>query len=116
MSLEESINILTSEIKQLSKLLQLTNQLLEKPPVLDKPPKLEKITRTKRMLTEKVAAEYIGMSQSFLRQDRMNGHRQNRTKGPNATKVGRRRILYDIEELNRWLGLDDKRILNIIDR
>jgi hypothetical protein len=32
--------------------------------------------------TEIEASEYIGMSRSFLRQDRMNGLRVNRTPGP----------------------------------
>jgi predicted DNA-binding transcriptional regulator AlpA len=56
----------------------------------------------KRSLTEKEAAEYIGMSCSFLRQDRMNGFRQNRTPGPNYVRIGRA-VRYLREELDKWL-------------
>jgi hypothetical protein len=42
-----------------------------------------------QMLTEIEAAKYIGMSQSFLRQDRMNGFRTGKTKGPAFIRVGR---------------------------
>ena len=34
------------------------------------------------ILTEKEAAEYIGMSQSHLLQDRINGYREGKTRGP----------------------------------
>lgn len=56
----------------------------------------------KRSLTEKEAAEYINMSRSFLRQDRMNGLRKNRTKGPDFVKIGRA-IRYLKEDLDIWL-------------
>ncbi len=56
----------------------------------------------KRSLTEKEAAEYIGMSCSFLRQDRMNGFRLNRTPGPNYVRIGRA-VRYLREELDKWL-------------
>lgn len=57
----------------------------------------------KNTLTEKEAAEYIGMSRSFLRQDRMNGYRENRTPGPNFLKVGRS-IRYLKNDLDSWLN------------
>ena len=56
----------------------------------------------KRALTEKQAAEYIGMSRSYLRQDRMNGLRENHTPGPPFVRKGRR-ILYLIDDLDVWL-------------
>ncbi len=56
----------------------------------------------KRGYREKEAAEYIGMSSSFLRQGRMNGHRETRTPGPRWIKVGRT-ILYLKEDLDAWL-------------
>jgi len=56
----------------------------------------------KNTLTEKEAAEYIGMSPSFLRQDRMNGYRINRTPGPRFLKIGRS-IRYLKEDLEAWL-------------
>ncbi len=56
----------------------------------------------KRGFKEKEAAEYIGMSCAFLRQDRMNGARKNRTRGPKAIKIGRS-VRYLKEELDAWL-------------
>lgn len=56
----------------------------------------------KNTLTEKEAAEYIGMSRSFLRQDRMNGYRETRTRGPDYLKFGRA-IRYRKEDLDAWL-------------
>lgn len=58
----------------------------------------------KRGFTEKEAAEYIGMSRSFLRQDRMNGIRKNRTPGPPYVKNGRA-VRYLKEHLDEWLNL-----------
>ena len=55
-----------------------------------------------RLLTEKQAAPYIGMSRSFLRQSRMNGKRENRTPGPPFLKIGRK-VLYLAEDLDAWL-------------
>ena len=55
-----------------------------------------------RLLTEKQAAPYIGMSRSFLRQSRMNGKRQNRTAGPPFLKIGRK-VLYLADDLDAWL-------------
>lgn len=60
------------------------------------------IKMSKHTFTEKEAAEYIGMSRSFLRQDRMNGYRDNRTPGPNFLKLGRT-IRYRKEDLDNWL-------------
>lgn len=57
---------------------------------------------SKDVLTEKEAAEYITMSQSFLRQDRMNGYREGRTRGPEFMKLGRA-IRYRKEDLDSWL-------------
>ena len=58
--------------------------------------------RRPRLLMEKQAAPYIGMSRSFLRQSRMNGRRQNRTAGPPFLKIGRK-VLYLTEDLDTWL-------------
>lgn len=55
------------------------------------------------VLTEKEAAKYIGMSRSFLSQDRMNGYRENRTKGPRFMKLGRS-IRYHKNDLDDWLS------------
>lgn len=57
----------------------------------------------KKTLTEKEAAEYIGMSRSFLRQDRMNGYREGRTRGPHYLKF-ERAVRYRKEDLDDWLN------------
>lgn len=56
----------------------------------------------KNSMTEREAAEYICMSRSFLAQDRMNGPREARTKGPAYIKVGRA-IRYLKSDLDLWL-------------
>ena len=60
------------------------------------------MTTNKRGFTEQEASQYIGMSRSFLRQDRMNGFRKNRTPGPNYVKIGTS-IRYLKEDLDAWL-------------
>ena len=54
------------------------------------------------ILTEIEAAKYIGMSRGFLAQDRMNGHRKNRTPGPPFIRIGRT-IRYLQDDLEQWL-------------
>lgn len=95
MSLEESIQLLSNEIIKLVSILKINNDLIRKKNV-------EPIIKIKKTLNEADAAKYIGMSRSFLSQDRMHGHRENRTKGPRAIKIGRK-ILYEIDELDAWL-------------
>ncbi len=56
----------------------------------------------KLLLTENEAAQYISMSRSFLAEDRMNGFRNSRTKGPNYIKVGKT-IRYMKGDLDKWL-------------
>jgi predicted DNA-binding transcriptional regulator AlpA len=58
---------------------------------------------SKRLLTEAAAAEYISMSRSYLRQDRMNGAREGRTPGPAYIRIGTRAIRYPIEALDAWI-------------
>jgi len=60
------------------------------------------IQDAKRAISEAQAACYIGMSRSFLRQDRMNGIRENRTPGPRYVRIGKR-IRYLIDDLDAWL-------------
>jgi len=62
----------------------------------------EQIQATKRALSEIEAAIYIKMSRSYLRQDRMNGIRENRTPGPRYVRIGRR-IRYLRDDLDAWL-------------
>ena len=56
----------------------------------------------RRAFAEADAAEYIGMSRSFLRQSRMDGEREKRTPGPKWVKLGRS-VRYLIEDLDAWL-------------
>jgi len=60
------------------------------------------LANQRRALDEKETAIYIKMSRSFLRQDRMNGPRENRTPGPRYARIGRR-IRYLIDDLDQWL-------------
>jgi len=60
------------------------------------------IQDARRAMSEIEAAIYIKMSRSFLRQDRMNGIRLNRTPGPRYVRIGRR-IRYLIDDLDQWL-------------
>lgn len=55
-----------------------------------------------RALDEKAAAQYIGMSVSFLQKDRMNGVLPGRLPGPRYAKLGRR-VIYLREDLDKWL-------------
>ena len=54
------------------------------------------------ILTETEAAKYIGMSRSFLNQDRINGTRERRTRGPAYMKLGRS-VRYHKNDLDAWL-------------
>ncbi len=55
-----------------------------------------------RVLNEKEAARYIGMSVPFLRQSRVDGNRQNRTPAPPYVKIGRS-VRYLVADLDAWL-------------
>lgn len=54
------------------------------------------------VMTEKEAAQYIGMSISYLRQDHCYGAIGGRAPGPKFLKYGRA-VRYRIEHLNEWL-------------
>lgn len=56
-----------------------------------------------QIMTEKEAALYIGMSRSYLSQDRINGHREGRTPGPSYMKLGRS-VRYHVRDLDDWLN------------
>jgi hypothetical protein len=57
---------------------------------------------TKVTLTEQEAAKYIGMSRSFLRKDRMDGIRENRTPVSQFLKLGKN-IRYLKKDLDVWV-------------
>jgi len=62
----------------------------------------EAMVMSKRAYTDSEAAEYIGMSETFLRQSRIEGDRPNRTPGPPWVKIGRS-VRYLKEDLDAWL-------------
>mgnify|MGYP003860272805 CR=1 FL=1 len=55
-----------------------------------------------RAISEIEAAQYIGMSRSFLAQSRMEGNRLNRTPAPPFIKIGKS-VRYLKEDLDTWL-------------
>lgn len=61
-----------------------------------------------RALSEKQAANYIGMSRSYLAQARMEGARKNRTPAPPFIKIGKS-VRYLREDLDQWLDAQYKR-------
>ncbi len=64
---------------------------------------MEKVKMIRKCLTESEAAEYIGMSKSYLRQDRTYGkYYEGRTAGPEYIKIGRS-VRYMIDDLDQWL-------------
>jgi len=65
--------------------------------------KCEHNSINKHVLTDPEAAQYIGMSISFLRQSRMDGVRTNRAAGPSFIKIGRS-VRYKKDDLDAWLN------------
>lgn len=55
-----------------------------------------------RAVSEGDAARYLGISQSSLRKGRMAGRRSAQMPSPPFVKMGRR-VVYLIEDLDRWL-------------
>ncbi len=64
---------------------------------------ISKALELKQALNEEEAAEYIGMSRSFLRQSRVYGNRAGRTRAPPFTRLGPRTIRYLRSDLDEWL-------------
>jgi predicted DNA-binding transcriptional regulator AlpA len=66
------------------------------------PANLSLVMLDKRAFNEFEAANYLGMSASYLRISRMDGDRANRTPGPSFIKVGKA-VRYLKEDLDAWL-------------
>jgi len=66
-------------------------------------PDLELSAISPRALTPRKAAEYCGISEAVLKEARMNGKRANRMDAPRATKLGPRKVVYLIDDLDEWL-------------
>jgi len=56
-----------------------------------------------RLFTEQQTSDYLQMSESFLRQSRMEGKREGRTPGPPFIRIGRS-VRYRLSDLNNWLA------------
>ncbi len=56
-----------------------------------------------RLMSERDAARYLGVSRAFLRESRMNGNRRGRTPAPPWVQFGRS-IRYDIRDLDAWIA------------
>lgn len=61
-------------------------------------------TLSPRAVSEGEAARYLGVSQSSLRKGRMAGRRSAQMSSPPFVKMGRR-VVYLIEDLDRWLQI-----------
>lgn len=55
-----------------------------------------------RAINTREAAQYMGLSQEFLRQARSYGDRNGRTPGPRFIRIGRK-VMYLVDDLDRWL-------------
>ena len=62
-----------------------------------------KPTLRKRGFTTRQAAEYIGLSPSWLRKKRLRGAADPGTPGPTYIKLENGLALYLVEDLDRWL-------------
>ena len=56
-----------------------------------------------KLFTEQQTSEYLQMSESFLRQSRMEGKREGRTPGPPFIRIGRS-VRYRLSDLDAWLA------------
>lgn len=57
----------------------------------------------RRSLSTNEAAEYIGLSPTYLKQARMTGPRARRLDAPQHTNLGCRKVVYLREDLDAWL-------------
>ena len=64
------------------------------------------------LLDEKKAAAYLGVSLSYLRKGRSEGSPGGRTPGPPFVRIGDRRVLYRVADLDSWVaGLEPRRVV-----
>lgn len=61
------------------------------------------MSKLETVLNEKQAANYIGMSLSYLQHDRCYGAIENKTPGPTFMRIGRS-IRYLKTDLDEWLS------------
>jgi len=57
----------------------------------------------KQALSTSEAAQFCGVSESFLRQSRMTCPGARKLNGPEFTKIGSKKVVYLREHLLRWL-------------
>jgi len=58
---------------------------------------------TKRAFTTAEAAHYCGISESLLRQSRMTSPSARQLNAPKPTKLGEKKVVYLLEDLDAWL-------------
>lgn len=63
----------------------------------------KRVVGEKRLISARAAAKYLGLSISFLAQDRIYGSRSGRTLGPPWIIVGKRGIRYDLQDLDEFI-------------
>ncbi len=56
-----------------------------------------------RLLTTEQTSDFLQVSESFLRQSRMEGKREGRTPGPPFVRIGRA-VRYRLSDLDAWLS------------
>jgi len=61
------------------------------------------LTRFDQLLTTQQTSDYLQVSESFLRQGRMEGKREGRTPGPPFVRLGRA-VRYRLSDLDAWLS------------
>ena len=66
-------------------------------------PKTADTSSAKKLLTEQEAANYLGVSRSYLQKNRMNRKFRYRTSGPAYCRFGKM-IRYTQEALDEWIG------------
>lgn len=64
---------------------------------------------TPRLLSERDAALYLGVSAQFLRKSRMDGQRPGHAEAPPFIKAGRM-IRYCVDDLDQWIEAHRKEV------
>ena len=67
----------------------------------------EKVPVKKRLYTVAEAAEYLAVSEDFLRKDCSEGPRKNRTPGPDPWRCGNI-VRYVLEDMDEWIEIHRK--------
>lgn len=63
--------------------------------------------KRRRLLTSKEAAEYLGISDGYLRLSRSTGATKGRMSPPPHIRIGRG-VRYDVKDLDTWISLQPR--------